>query len=202
MTYYRLTDDLSYPNRWYLQSPVNGLGEALDPRSFMTGEPVKVVAPLRIAMRRVGEPLSFTLADFDLPVIRTEVAAEIAAVAPRHVQRIPISVNEIGGGFEILNVLRVVDALDHRRSKITYWQPEDGRPDKVGLPKMVIDLAVDPALVGTAAIFRLANWRIALIVSETVADVLAALPGVQLQPVTGPLLEGENDTIAVSTDAL
>jgi hypothetical protein len=148
----------------------------------MTGEVVKVVPPLRIPMRRAGEPLSFTLADFELPVVRTELAAQIEAIAPQQVQRIPINVDDHGGGFEILNALRVVDALDHRRSTITYWEPKDGRPEKIGSPRMVIDLAVDPNRIGTAEIFRLADWRIALIASESIAGVLAGCTGVQLQP--------------------
>jgi hypothetical protein len=183
-TYYRLTSDLSYPNRWYLQAPVDGQGNALDPRTFMTGEGVDVVGPIRIGMRLPGEPLSFTLADFDMPVVSAELGAAIEHVAPGRVQRIPIEVLGVAGDFEILNVLQVVDALDHTRSKVTYWQPSDGRPDKVGLPRMIIDLAVDPTRVDEAEIFRLAHWRIALIVSDQVARALAGQSGVQLQPVS------------------
>lgn len=182
--YYRLTDDLARPNRWYLQSPMDGQGNALDPRLFMAGKPRDVAGPLRIARRRAGDPMSFTLADFDMPVVSAALGAEIERLAPNEVQRIPLRVDGNDDDFEILNVVRLVDALDHHRSKVTYWGPDDGRPDRIGMPKMVIDLAVDPERVGSAAIFRLENWRIALIVSDAVADVLASHSGVQLHPVS------------------
>lgn len=182
--HYRLTQNLSVTNRWYLQAPVTEAGITLDPRIFVAGEWVAIDEPLRIGVRQVGVPLDFTLADFEVPVVRKALGVALQAIVHDHIQRIPIKVDGEEGDFEILNVLKIADSLDHARSTITYWAEADRRPDKIGQPRMIIDLTVDPSRAAGSEIFRLLGWRIALIVSDRVAEVLKGWSGVQLEPVT------------------
>jgi hypothetical protein len=67
-------------------------------------------------------------------------------------------------GFHVVNVLACVDAIDHDRSVIQYRDlDETHRP---GEPRGVVRLVIDPAKAEGRHVFRLHEWRVALIVSE------------------------------------
>lgn len=183
-TFYRLSDDNRIPDRWFLGSPVDQAGVGLDPRVFTYGNTLDIQGPLYLPKRQDGQPLAFTLADFDMPVVREDLAATIAKIAPAELQRIPVAVEGESDNYEILNALRVVDCLDYDHSKVTLWNDGDGRPDKVGLPRMVTDLRVDSDRIGTTRLLRVAHWRIALVVSQNIAECIREYSGVRLEQVS------------------
>lgn len=174
MRFYTILDDIDYPNRWFLRAPVNQNGAEVDPRLFTEGTRVAVAEPLVIRVRSAGHPLDFTLADFDMPVVRRAIGEILSQVAPTDIQRIPLAVEGHEGDYEILNVVTRRQALDESRSVITRWTEQDGRPEKVGQYFLVNRLKVDPQRTEGAAIFRLAGWEIAIVVSDEVRRALLA----------------------------
>lgn len=176
-SYYRLVDEKHIPNRWYLKGPLTTLGETIDPRAFTEARAVECAVPLTVPVRRRGIPLDFTLADFDMPVLRSSFAMRLRELEPEAIQLIPSTVAGEAGAFDILNVLSVVDALDEERSAITYWREEDGRPERVGQYRMVLNMTLDPSRIGAHHVFRIKGWEVALVVSATARERLIGATG-------------------------
>jgi hypothetical protein len=181
--YFRLLDDKNVPNRWYLKAPVDPSDREIDPRLFLDARPVRVQMPLRLPHRRSGRALDFTLADFDMPVLRGEFATRLKQLASNDLQLIPVQVPDLEDPFYILNILSSRPCLDLSRSSVTYWTDADGRSDRVGQYRMVTDLRVDPTKIGEHQICRITGWEIAIIVSATIAEQLSAATGTALQAV-------------------
>lgn len=155
-------------------------GRAIDPRLFTEGKPLDLVGPLFIPLRRSGPALDVTLADFDMPVFRRPFADALEEIAPNQIQRFRAVVEGHDDAFDIVNVLPVVSCLDEKRSGVTYWSEVDGRPEKVGQYRMVIDPKVDGRRIGSEEIFRIAGWKIMLVVSDRVKHLLTNASGVAL----------------------
>jgi hypothetical protein len=200
--YYRLEDDVDLEGRWFLNGLRDSHGTRLDTRDFTYGVPVEVGPPLRaslwndktivetrppltMALRRAGTPLDFTFADFDMPVVASRIAGILAEVASSGIQRMPVCVESHGGNFEIINVVERVGCIDTEKSNIMWWTEADRRPDKIGKPRMITALRIDPTRAGERNIFRLEGWEIALIVSDLVKDTLeeAKVSGIAFSPV-------------------
>jgi hypothetical protein len=159
MNYYRLGDDHSFPSRWYLGTMTDPQGREVDPRTFTSGELARVSEPVRISKRRDGQPMDFTLGDFDVPVASCEVARVLQQIAKRDLQLVDAIVEAEVSKFSVLNVLRTIDCIDAVRSEYIKWNPEDGRPDKVGQYKQITQLRIDPMRVGARRCSASADGR-------------------------------------------
>jgi hypothetical protein len=184
--FYRVVDDMSASPRWFLQGPTTPSGDAVDPRLFTYGRPLPDPGPLYVELRRGGPALDFTLADFDMPIVSRELGVAIEAVAPGAVQRFPVTISGTAEPYEILNVVDVVHCLDERRSTVQYWQPSDGRPEKVGEYRMVVKETIDPLRAAGKHIFRLGGWTITLVADDTLRAILwpREFTGLEFQPLS------------------
>ena len=78
-------------------------------------------------------------------------------------------------GYVVLNSTRTVPCLDEGRSQFVKWEAGSHRADLLGQYRMVTELTIDVGIVpSNAHFFRIAGWRIALIVSEIVKDAMEA----------------------------
>lgn len=170
--FYRILDDMALDGRWFLASPVDARGRAVDPRRFTAGGPVPDPGRLSMPLRVAGAPMDFTLADFDMPVARAALSARLAALAPGAVQRFPVTVDGFDGAFEILNVTRAVRCFDEDASDIQYVTEDAVRPERVGTYEMVVEAVIDPALAGDERLFRVEGWRVMLVCDGEVRDAL------------------------------
>lgn len=182
--FYRLLSDMKLPDRWFLRGPVGPGGTEIDPRDFTECRPLDVAGPLRIPLRRKGVELGFTLADFGMPVVWRSVVDALAELDPGAFQRFPVTVEGSGGEFDIVNVLAKVLCLDESRSEVSYFTEADGRPDLVGQYNMVLNLHVDPEVIGDHHLFRIDGWEVAIIVSEAAKRILERAKGAVFEPVT------------------
>jgi hypothetical protein len=117
------------------------------------------------------------------------VAAVFAELAPGDVQLIPVEVEGQNESYVLINITRVIKCIDDEASdSVSYWQPEDGRPDKTGQYDSVIGMRIDPSKAGAAQVFRTWGWSPAIIVSEELKKALERLgaTGTKFTPVTGP----------------
>ena len=174
MRYFRLFEDLYILDRWYLDTPLDGQGQDSGSWLFMQGEPASVEEPLTVKLFKPGTPLDFSMADAgSVPIVHPKVAAVFAALAPRDVQLFPVAVEGQSVPYQLVNVTRVVQCIDDAAcGEVQRWKPEDGRPEKTGRYRGVIDLRIDKARVGDAKVFRTWGWNVALIISEDVKDAL------------------------------
>lgn len=172
LDWFRLLDDIHLPDRWQLDEPVaEGAIDEIEAWQFTMATVYDDKRQLSVAVDP-GRPLDFTLGAFGVPFVSIELARALGEVLGNESQFIPVDAR--GKSLQILNALKLVDCLDENRSTFTKWGPSDGRPDKVGQYRMVTELWVDPKRAGEGSIFRVRGWDVALIVSQTVKDVIEA----------------------------
>jgi hypothetical protein len=177
MTFFRIEHDVALKDRWYLTRPLAPDGSRnYDFWPLMSGNRIgEPEHPLRIDVREKGQPLAFTLAGFDVPVVEVGLAEAMQRVDSEAIQRVPASISSNSQGYEVLVVAREVECVDEARSKFTKWGTGDGRPDKVGQYRMFVHLAIDYSKVPKGSdIFRIAGWHVALVVSGRMRAAMEA----------------------------
>jgi hypothetical protein len=183
--FFDLWDDPDVVGRWHLDSPRQN-ADWVDPRQFCKGMPYTVTSSLRIQLRRIGVPMDYTMADYGMPVVSRRAATVLREVASDDLQLIPVEVEGQLDPYFIANAVKLADCVDEQRSTdVQKWQPEDGRPDRVGSYRSILQLIVDPTRIGPLRFFRIKGWEAALIVSEEVKRAMedAKLLGPRFQPV-------------------
>jgi hypothetical protein len=154
MKYFRIQLDPRYVS-WYLSGPVDENRQRVDPRLFTYGEEFAGPLPSEIPVGEGGPRADFNFAAFDMLVVNESINAAIAA-APR-IQRFPVQIEGGIAGYEILNVLEVVECFDFEQSKFTVRTESDGNPVQAADLFGVFKLRIDPARATGHAIFRVAE---------------------------------------------
>ncbi|MBN1205880.1 MAG: hypothetical protein JXB05_13265 [Myxococcaceae bacterium] len=170
--FFKLVDDVNFPQRWDLDTPTDRQGRKVDDAQFRLGAPVHIKERLRIPVEIAGKPLDFTEAGIRVPVVHVRVASMFAELAPDDVQFLPVDVEGQPDQYLILVATRLIRCIDEQASRIELWTHEDGVPHMVGQYSSVRDLRIDKAKVGSAQVFRLEGWTGPLIVSEAIHDAL------------------------------
>jgi hypothetical protein len=171
--YFELFEDVHAPGRWYLDTPIDALGQEIWTWLFRRGEPATFAEPLRIPHLRPGNPLDFSLAGATVPVIHERVAAVFAELAYSDIQLIPVSVESQAERYCILNSLRVVKCIDDAAcEEVQHYTEQDGQLDLVGEYRNVVGLRIDASKVGNAKVFRPWGWPVVLVVSEEIKKAL------------------------------
>ncbi len=170
--YYRMQADSDFPVRWFPGEPLDRFGREIDARDFTNGVPYIGAEPRHIPLDVSGPAPKFTLAAFDMPVVACELAQAMEKLAPAAIERFPVTIGDGIDGFEVINVVGIVDCVDESRTEVMKWTDRDGRPDKVGKYRMLTNLSIDPTRARDKHIFRIDDWEIALIVSEEMKSVM------------------------------
>jgi hypothetical protein len=188
--YFELTEDMTSPARWLLSDPLDEQGNEVRTRQFMSGEPTRCDGLLRVPVYHSGTPLDFTRVDTGaIPVVTEKVARVLTELAPDDVQLFPVDVESRPEPYFLVNVTRLVKCIDDEAcTEVLYWQPEDGRPEKLGQYRDVYGMRIDPSKVADARVFRPWGWTVALIVAEEVKQALerTGATGLDFREVTGP----------------
>ncbi len=170
--FFKLSDDLYVPHRWYLATPLDSQGRKVHDWDFKRGAPVQVEGRLRIPIKIAGRPLDFSWAGLSIPVVHVKVASLLAERAPGDVQLIPADIEGQPEQYLVLVATRLIRCIDEKSSRILFWTHEDGEPDRVGQYRDVRDLRIDKARVGNAKVLRPEGWEVVLIVSEEIKAAL------------------------------
>lgn len=184
--FYKVVEDTGHPTSWWLDE-IECRGKDIDGRVFTMGRRVENPGTLYVRVRNAGEPMSFTFSLLFVPVVTSQVADLIDRMAPGAVERFPIDVGGIKERYEVLNVVRMIDAIDRERSEYILWGPEDGRPDLVGQFRQVLPLVIRDDIRQDAAIFRPVGWEVVLVVSARLKKELEKIGklGVLFRPLEG-----------------
>ena len=167
--FYEIVDDMYITGRWYLDDPVTD--EGCGPHEFKAGKPAHILSTPTIEIRHPGLALDYTRTSFAVPVASQRLAEAFARVAGPALQCIPVRVGS-REGYQVLVATRLVRCLDESRSDFIKWTEADGRPDRMGGYRMVTKLHIDTTIVPSDThIFRIAGWRVALIVSSEMMEV-------------------------------
>ena len=166
--YFRLRPDMRR-GKWSLGEPLDEAGnEVEDIREFTSGRPAHVEGRLRLTIDEPGKRLDYSTAGAGMtPVVNIRVATLFAELAGDDVQLIPVDIKGCPDAYQILVATRLIRCIDDEASEeALYWQPEDERPDKLGMYRSVYGMRIDRTKVGGAKVFRTWGWSVALIVSE------------------------------------
>ncbi len=170
-TYFRLLPDVERTNAWRLGAPTDPTGAPVDPAGFTRARIYEGPEPLALPITEQGERLDFTSGFTDMLIVSPKFCRALEAVPHHSIQLLRCYIDG-EEGYRILNPLDSVRCLDERRSVFTRWEPEAGRPEKVGDYRMVLKLALDSTRLGNRKIFRVAGWDVAVIVDSDLRDAL------------------------------
>jgi hypothetical protein len=117
---------------------------------------------------------------FMVPIVSVTLAGLLRDAAGEDVQL----VRTTHSAYCILNVLHVHDAIDRNQSRFVSYPADYPRADLAGKPMMFTKMVLSPDRI-TTSIFRLVDWSMAIVVSESVCRRVtdAALPDVIFSPV-------------------
>lgn len=184
--FFRVLADPKANERWFLKSPLDINGQQIDPRLFTSGTKYDGVQSLNLPLRREGIPVDFNFGDFDMVVTPKELNEAIEKLLGDLIQRISIKVANSQVPFEILNALDAVSCISEQKSEFLKWTSEYGVPDKVGKFRMITKLFIDPDKANGHKLFRIREWKAALIIDEEIKDLLERrnITGITFQSVS------------------
>ncbi len=165
MKYYRLNDDIHSPKHRHLGNVLQQ-NVVVDAEHFTSSRRYAGSSDLLIEAAE-GQCFDFCLAAFDVPVISERFAEVLRPIAKDDIQLIPLKISNEASYF-IMNSLRRLPCLDESRSIFSKWQAADGRPDRTGQYRMVVELRVSSNLIGNSNVFRIDGWDVPLIVSDSI----------------------------------
>lgn len=189
MRYFRVEEDMSAILKWQLGGLFDNEGNELDSRDFTYGNKLmnngKVVAslwndditihattPLSLMVSSLGPTLDVTYAAGELVVVKSHIATCLESIAPSSIELISVIVGNIYNMY-IINVVDIVDCIDHTLSEIDYYPDNnDIRPELSGQPETVYKLRIDRCKAAGHDIFRIKEWEMAIVVSESIKMVL------------------------------
>ena len=171
MSYYRLKDDIKYPNRWCL-----GDISEVDNWDLLSKLP-DLKRNLEIELYEEGEEMDFTLSEvYSIPIVSDKVKRELDCFP--EVAFLPLTVKRAVSQkpYFAMIVKKALECVDERRSEFQKFEVNDPvRPDKAGDYRGFMSLKVSPDCIASIDIFRIRRFETAIIISE---NVKAKLEGV------------------------
>ena len=186
MDYYKINLD-SAVEMWELAEPVTALGTPVDESLFLRAQKYMGSQPLVLRIEECGQPVSFYLSAFHMPVVERRFAERLDELCSGEAQLVAVTVPTAEREYVILNVLQERQCVDEQKTtEVGRWTMEDGIPELVGKYHALTGLRVDARNIGDAQIFRIKDFPVALIVSERVKDAWEemGISGVKFQPVS------------------
>ena len=170
--FFALRDDVNFPHRWHLATPLDSQGHKVDDWQFSEGRALPIQECLKVPIEHEGRPLDFSEAGIQIPVVHVKVATVFLELAPHEVQFLPVAIEGHLDQYHLLVATRLIRCIDEEASQVRLWTPEHGVPDKVGHYIAVDRLRIDKARVADAQVFRPEGWSGTLIVSDALRTAL------------------------------
>ena len=164
--FYSVERDPRVRPHWMLGTLASPAEEWVNPSLFTSGRRAQPILDLNVPIEIRGKEVDFNFCHSLVVVTASRFNAAIESIDGSAIQRIPVEVDGNRTAYEILNVCKLVACFDEERSVFQKWSEEDSRPEKVGKLEMVVDLKIDRAAATGHDIFRVAEWPLALIISE------------------------------------
>jgi hypothetical protein len=172
MRYFQLIDDMSprMRRRWHIGTVL--LPDGTEPR-LRKGIRLMDSRSLKAEVHHIGYILEFCTTSFAVPIATNELAHAIEAIVGQDIQCLPLTISG-QTGMVILNALRVIRCVHEERSEFEKFTIDDPvRPDLAGQYSHIYKLVLGKnAIPPDAHFFRVKDWEVCLIVSETVKDAM------------------------------
>ncbi|MCE9671825.1 hypothetical protein LY474_28865 [Myxococcus stipitatus] len=161
--------------RWLLETPTQASGEAFDePWMFADGRVLPDLGALKARVAHPGRQRAFSFSVIEaIPIVSEAVANVFRSLAPGDVQLFPVSVEGEVEPYFVVNVTKVVDAIDEARCRaVQHYDEDDPFPGYEGEYRWIYGLRIDSAKTEGAQVFRLRKFKISLVVSQELKDAL------------------------------
>ena len=183
MDYYTISDDNTYPDRWYLgdidvdEEWIFAMGQTVNENEYKN---------LTVEIDEEGIPLDFTETDGRMVPVVSESFAECLYEYMNEVQLLPVVVPKRTDNYYILVIRNAVDCVDESGSDFEKFEEgNDIRPDRVGDYEVINILKIDTSRVHNH-IFRIAKYHVLAVVSGELKMKLekAGLKGLKFELVS------------------
>jgi hypothetical protein len=171
MKYYQIVDDPRIDDRWVLGTP------AAEPDAFEASwlgmrQPLPV-RDYQVKVLRPGREVDFVLSASQVPIVSENLREVLEGLGDPCVQFLTVRIDAAVGTYFAVHAHRHLQCLDETRSKFSR-QPGDKAPP--GRPYLAVYMfMVDPRHIpDDAHMFRIADWRPPVIVSEVMKDRIEA----------------------------
>lgn len=177
LSFWRVSDDMHYPSRWYLDE-IEGVGiEKGYNWQFLTGDGLEERL-YKLSLTRDGAEMDFTMTDaFAVPIVSDRVKCAIDFIeGVRFFSLILDREAQPRYDYYAMVTYEMVDCFDKQASVYqTYRLDDPVRPDRAGEYHSALRLVVDPKKAAGHDIFRIKRYPTALIVSNRVKTILDKL---------------------------
>ncbi|MCU0393680.1 MAG: hypothetical protein MUE81_21410 [Thermoflexibacter sp.] len=174
MEYFRLLEDMHYPNMWYLGDIIN------DDNNWKYSTPendINSSDELEIEVYQDGVEKDFSLAGYaGVPVVSEKIKESL--IEFDEIQFIPVKIvgKNVYCDYFILYTKYEIECVDEDKSEYKKFQVNDiVRPDKVGQFRAFFKLVIDTEKIDDVDIFRLRRCNVVIIVSKKIKDVFEKL---------------------------
>lgn len=185
MKFYRLTEDMTILNKWYL-SEINDVSY-IEQWGFTTEPLFEISSALDIHIAEPGERNDYTEnLTYNVPILSNKAKSIFSKY---DVSFSPINVYDLSdekiGEYYAMGV-PIIECVNELESEFVKYQINDPiRPDKAGFYKRFYNLVLSENKIKNMDIFRIEKYTIYLIVSERVKEDIekAKLKGVCFEEV-------------------
>ena len=181
MKYFRLKDDIYYPQRWHLGSIIN-----IDNWVFHEHH-ISLPNALNIELIQDGCETDFTFtAAYIVPIVSEKMKDALMDV--KNIRFEPVSVldRQCSSKYFVMITEETIDCIDEKNSVFDKFQVNDPvRPDLAGKYRVFFDMKVDENKISNSDVFRIENYNLAIIFSEKIVTRLKSLhlTGFKFDPV-------------------
>jgi len=170
MEYFQLTEQSS-DRSWGVVVPPSQFENQETIWHFSDGKTLDIPRSIRLDIDK-GEPTDFSLTGFSIAIVSNSFRQVLETSWSDEIQFIRTTCGQ-DAILWILNVLHSVDCIDYDESSVQLCTSK-GKAfrHRYGKPEMISRLVIDKSKVEGRHIFRIADWRPAIIVSEAVRNAV------------------------------
>ena len=175
--YFILWQDMKIADQWVLGESQAVDGETIDGWHFIMGVPYHGSPPVRVRILQAGKEMPISFGGLNAPHFRFDLATVVENIVGDGIQRFPIEIPGSRSTYEIVNFIKLVDAIDNS-SDIEDFTDEEKRenPKLVLRYKYVRQLVLNGARIPQdVSAFRLLKSSQKLIVDDRMKTAIEAI---------------------------
>jgi len=167
LSYYELTDDINFPNRWYL-------GDIAVADNWKLVQYLDPEREYKIEVSRDGSEMDYTCNEaYGVSVVSKKFKDALAGIADITFAKANIIGKGSGSEFYIMAVPKELECIDEKESEFQKFEVNDPvRPDKAGEYRGFFKMVVNPDKCAGLNIFRVKGFNVAIVVSAEVKQKL------------------------------
>jgi hypothetical protein len=167
LNYYELSDDINFPNRWYL-------GDIAFSDNWELAQQLDPDRKYEIEVCRDGSKMDYTCNEaYSISIVSEKFKKAIECASEVGFSKANIIGRTSEENFYIMSVPNEIACIDEKISEFKKFEINDPvRPDKAGEYRGFFKMAVSPEKCSEFNIFRVKGFSITIIVNELIKNKL------------------------------